>query len=52
MIIGLIGLKNSGKDSLVKLLQKEKGIKVHNLKFARGIKDILEKYYDIPSAVY
>ena len=52
MIIGLMGLKNSGKDSLVKLLQKEKGIKVYNLKFARGIKDLLENYFDIPSAVY
>lgn len=52
MIIGLIGLKNSGKDSLVKLLQKEKGVKVYNLKMAKGIKDLLENYFDIPKAVY
>lgn len=52
MIIGLVGLKNSGKDSLVKLLEQEKDIKVYNLKFARGLKDILEKYFYIPSSIY
>lgn len=52
MIVGFVGLKNSGKDTLVKLLQQEKNIQVYNLKFARGIKQLLETYFDIPKAVY
>lgn len=53
MIIGLIGLKNSGKDTLVSLLQKRNPTtKIYNLKFARGLKKIVEEYFNIPKSVY
>lgn len=53
MLVGLIGLKGSGKDTLVKELEKRNpNVKVVNLKFARGIKRLLEDYFNIHVSVY
>lgn len=53
MLIGLIGLKGSGKDTLVKELEKQNpNVRIVNLKFARGIKSLLDDYFDIHVSVY
>jgi hypothetical protein len=53
MLVGLIGLKGSGKDTLVKELEKKyPNVKIVNLKFARGIKRLLEDYFNIHVSVY
>lgn len=53
MLIGLIGLKGSGKDTLVNTLStKYGGNKIINLKFAGGIKEMLLNYFEVPESVY
>ena len=53
MLIGLIGLKGSGKDTLVNSLSAKYGDKkIINLKYANGLKKMLEDYFDIPKDVY
>lgn len=53
MLIGLIGLKGSGKDTLVDSLSAKYGDKkIINLKYASGIKSILNDYFDIPKEIY
>lgn len=53
MLIGLIGLKGSGKDTLVNTLSVKYGTnKIINLKFANGIKEMLSNYFDVPESVY
>lgn len=53
MLIGLIGLKGSGKDALVDSLSAKYGDKkIINLKYASGLKKMLEDYFDIPKDVY
>lgn len=53
MLIGLIGLKGSGKDYLVNTLSAKYGNnKIINLKFANGIKEMLSNYFDAPESVY
>lgn len=53
MLIGLIGLKGSGKDTLVNSLSAKYGEKkIINLKFANGLKEMLTFYFDIPKEIY
>lgn len=53
MLIGLIGLKGSGKDTLVNSLSAKYGEKkIINLKYANGLKKMLEDYFDIPKEIY
>jgi len=53
MLVGLIGLKGSGKDTLVKELERRNpNVKIVNLKFARGIKRLLDDYFNIHVSVY
>jgi hypothetical protein len=51
MIIGLIGLKGSGKDTLANSVQYDRE-NTYILKFAKGIKDILKKYFNITEDYY
>jgi hypothetical protein len=51
MIIGLIGLKGSGKDTLANCVQYDRE-NTYILKFAKGIKDILKKYFNITEDYY
>ena len=53
MLIGLIGLKGSGKDTLVNSLSAKYGDKkIINLKYANGLKKMLEDYFDVPKEIY
>jgi len=49
-IIGLIGLKNSGKDTLANSMEFD--TPTFRLKFARGIKVILEDFFNLPPRIY
>ncbi len=51
MIVGLIGLKGSGKDTLANSVQYDRE-NTYILKFAKGIKDILKKYFNITEDYY